>query len=642
MKISIGRLSKALEERGLTPDQIFNFLAIARGESSYLFEAQNPEGNDNSWGLFQINFTKAADGVGRAKALGIPVKADGLPTLAGLAKYFGLKRNADGTYSVRDGVSEEELIKANLDALMMMWNGKDYGAWSVHPDNAKFDENQRAQDLWYGTDDQIGHVDFVTQVLEDSDDPTLNTILVESPKEWKRPEGADVEEWPDFQSGGIEDPQFATPSQDETSPDYTGPIISDHDPRITERIERGIGPDEILLDEEQSSELQQSLSWAAFEELSERLKTEQDPKVREELLDRLQEAAWEIKLEGDSLNESGEIERGGEESDEEDNAAVLDALLAMDDLTDEQKQFIREEMGSVSFWSQDRDDLMVTTPDGRRMNVLKWIIEHTTPEGLVMPDEEMLFWLNKTTYVQNNADGIRKRDVAWFNAGPGVREHLLENPGKNGKGFGRSAILREAQKIGFNWLQDNPALLDKLAYDSYRFGWDGYDVKRALAGINTFESADLARGTILANRQNVMDTAARYYMPLSAEGADDMAWDMYLGEETLGSVEAMYREQAKGQFPSLSGLIDQGVSMRAYFDPYKQRIGQLLEMSDVDLMNDPRFQPIMFPGAGGGPMSLSEAQTFTRQLPEWQYTKNAEDAARSMVDNVGRMMGVVA
>ena len=121
-----------------------------------------------------------------------------------------------------------------------------------------------------------------------------------------------------------------------------------------------------------------------------------------------------------------------------------------------------------------------------------------------------------------------------------------------------------------------------------------------------------------------------------------MAWDMYLGEDTKASVEAMYRQQAKGQFPSLAGLIDQGVSMQAYFDPYKQRIGQLLEMSDVDLMNDPRFQPIMFPGSGQGPMSLSEAQTFARQLPEWQYTKNAEDAARSLTDNVGRMMGVVA
>ncbi len=208
MKISIERLSKELEGQGLTPDQIFNFLAIARGESGYLFEAQNPKDNDNSWGLFQINFTKAAGGVERAKALGIPVKADGLPTLAGLAKYFGLKRNADGTYSVRDGVSEEELIEANLDALMMMWNGKDYGAWSVHPDNAKFDENQRAQDLWYGTDDTPGHVSFVTQVLKDSNDPTLNTILVEAQKEWKRPEGADVDQWPDIQTGRPEDPQF--------------------------------------------------------------------------------------------------------------------------------------------------------------------------------------------------------------------------------------------------------------------------------------------------------------------------------------------------------------------------------------------------------------------------------------------------
>ena len=141
------------------------------------------------------------------------------------------------------------------------------------------------------------------------------------------PEGADVEQWPDIQSGRDTEPllnefgeidlseeesralrsALGIPGEDE----YSGPIQSDHDPRITERIERGIGPDEILLDEEQSSELQQSLSWSVFEELSERLRTEQDPKVREELLDRLQEAAWEIKLEGDSLNESGEIERGG-------------------------------------------------------------------------------------------------------------------------------------------------------------------------------------------------------------------------------------------------------------------------------------------------------------------------------------------
>ena len=327
--------------------------------------------------------------------------------------------------------------------------------------------------------------------------------------------------------------------------------------------------------------------------------------------------------------------------DEAQSNLFLDALLGVDSetgetdpenaLTNEEAKFIRDNIGQVAFWwQQDREDLMVDTPDGRRMNIVDWIIEH---EGQ-MPDEQILLWMNQTEYFQNHKDAIRKRDALWHTAGPGVRQQLLEDP--------RGELLREAQRIGFNWLEDNPALLDKLAYDSYRFGWDEYDRRRALAGITPFEPADVARGTILANRQTALDSAAKYYMPLSAEGADDLAWGMYLGEETSDSVEAMYREQAKGQFPSLAGLIDQGVSMQAYFDPYKQRIGQLLEMSDVDLMNDPRLQPIMFPGAGGGPMSLSEAQTFTRSLPEWQYTKNAEDAARSMVDNVGRMMGVVA
>ena len=348
------------------------------------------------------------------------------------------------------------------------------------------------------------------------------------------------------------------------------------------------------------------------------LSEEQSAALREELL-----AA------PPAFNEFGEYEM-----DEAQSNFFLNALLGVDGdgenaLTNEEAEFIRDNIGQVDFWKQDLDQFMVDTRKGR-MNIVDWIIDPDND----FSDEEILFWMNQTEYFQNHKDSIRKWDAAWYSAGPGVRKQLLEGP--------RAELLREAQRIGFNWLEDNPALLDKLAYDSARFGWDEYDRRRALAGINTFETADVARGTILANRQTVMDAAARYYMPVSAKGANDMAWDMYLGEDTKASVEAMYRQQAKGQFPSLAGLIDQGVSMQAYFDPYKQRIGQLLEMSDVDLMNDPRLQPIMFPGSGQGPMSLSEAQTFARQLPEWQYTKNAEDAARSMADNVGRMMGVVA
>ena len=467
------------------------------------------------------------------------------------------------------------------------------------------------------------------------------------------------------------DPAGSFAVEESESPAYTGPVVSDHDPRVAQRIAQ---ESELPVEE---SELEATLKFAessreraqrfdaeqlrggadveqwpdpqlaggetkfaattlqeAFDEITEQLKHVTDPATRNALMDRREQLAKQLMWDPDEL--------GMETSPEAESSHnfFLDAMLGVDPatgesnpengLTDEEAKLIRDNFGATLFWTQDLDQFMIDTPDGRRVNVIEWIMDSRND----FTDEEILLWMNKTEYVQNHKDRIRKWDAKWYDAGPGVRKQLLEDP--------RAELLREAQRIGFNWLEDNPALLDKLAYDSARLGWGEYDIKRALAEINTFETADVARGTILAHRQTVMDAAARYYMPVSAKGANDMAWDMYLGEDTRASVEAMYRQQAKGQFPSLAGLIDQGVSMQAYFDPYKQRIGQLLEMSDVDLMNDPRLQPIMFPGSGQGPMSLSEAQTFARQLPEWQYTKNAEDAARSMADNVGRMMGVVA
>ena len=150
-------LANALKARGFSNAEIYNFVAIARGESSFLFESVNRhqeggDAGDDSWGLFQINFTKGAAGDQRAKSLGIPTKKDGLPTVAGLAAYFGLTRtkNADGSYSYtpRKGVIEEELIEKNIKAMEIMWNGEDYSAWSVHPDNGEFENNERAQQIW--------------------------------------------------------------------------------------------------------------------------------------------------------------------------------------------------------------------------------------------------------------------------------------------------------------------------------------------------------------------------------------------------------------------------------------------------------------------------------------------------------------
>ena len=299
-------------------------------------------------------------------------------------------------------------------------------------------------------------------------------------------------------------------------------------------------------------------------------------------------------------------------------------------LDDDTLAVIREKFTAAEFFGQNLEKFNVETPKGV-MNVLEWL---SLAENEGMSDDEVLGWIQATQWFANNAETARNFDMDFWAEGPEGRDALIDTQ--------RDLILREAQLIGLNWLGDNQALLDDLATTATRFGYDIYDIRNALQGVNDLGPEELARGMILSNEQSVQDMAAKYYMPLGTEDAYDIAWSIYKGEESLDSVEAMYREQAKGLFPSLSGLIDQGVSMRAYFSPYKQRIGQLLEVPDVDLMNDPRFQSILFPASGEGPLSLSQTQKFVRGLPEWQYTQNARNSARQMVDNVGRMFGMVA
>jgi len=299
-------------------------------------------------------------------------------------------------------------------------------------------------------------------------------------------------------------------------------------------------------------------------------------------------------------------------------------------LDDDTLAVIREKFTAAAFFGQNLEKFNVETPKGV-MNVLEWL---SLAENEGMSDDEVLGWIQGTQWFANNAETARTFDMDFWAEGPEGRDALIDSQ--------RDLILREAQLIGLNWLGDNQALLDDLATTATRFGYDIYDIRNALQGVNDLGPEELARGMILSNEQSVQDMAAKYYMPLGTEDAYDIAWSIYKGEESLDSVEAMYREQAKGLFPSLSGLIDQGVSMRAYFSPYKQRIGQLLELPDVDLMNDPRFQSILFPASGEGPLSLSQTQKFVRGLPEWQYTQNARNSARQMVDNVGRMFGMVA
>lgn len=192
----------------------------------------------------------------------------------------------------------------------------------------------------------------------------------------------------------------------------------------------------------------------------------------------------------------------------------------------------------------------------------------------------------------------------------------------------------------------------QIARDSLRFGWDPATVNSTLVNEIKYRpgTADSPQGQLALNMQQAKALAAQFLTPLSDATALDYARRMLLGNITPDVLAATFAQQAKARFPSLSTLIDQGVTPGDYFAPYKEVIATELEVDpgQVDLVNDSRWTQVIEynPGGGGSqplrPMTLSEARQMVRQRPEWDTTKRANDMAAQFAYQLGRTFGVVA
>ena len=212
------------------------------------------------------------------------------------------------------------------------------------------------------------------------------------------------------------DPAGSFAVEESESPAYTGPVVSDHDPRVAQRIAQ---ESELPVEE---SELEATLKFAessreraqrfdaeqlrggadveqwpdpqlaggetkfaattlqeAFDEITEQLKHVTDPATRNALMDRREQLAKQLMWDPDEL--------GMETSPEAESSHnfFLDAMLGVDPatgesnpengLTDEEAKLIRDNFGATLFWTQDLDQFMIDTPDGRRVNVIEWIMD---------------------------------------------------------------------------------------------------------------------------------------------------------------------------------------------------------------------------------------------------------------------------
>lgn len=142
----------------------------------------------------------------------------------------------------------------------------------------------------------------------------------------------------------------------------------------------------------------------------------------------------------------------------------------------------------------------------------------------------------------------------------------------------------------------------------------------------------------------IKQTAHDYLMPLSDAEAWKMATQALAGDLNVEGLRVVWGQQAAARNPGLAAAIESGLTPAQFYAPTVGMVARELEIGpeQVDLM-DPRWSQLLGidDGKGGNrPMTLWEAQRYARSLPEWEFTKVANDESASMQRRLVESMGV--
>ena len=299
----------------------------------------------------------------------------------------------------------------------------------------------------------------------------------------------------------------------------------------------------------------------------------------------------------------------------------------------------------------ERQDMLIDDPDnpGTQINVLEYITsKNLTNEAEILEAFKQTEWFNETSETMQNFD------LAWDAAGPwdnwdnltARREELIGNE--------KDYIKDQLELLGITDEVDE-AEINKLATFVKRNGMDTSEIRDYLSDVESidFQSyiAEADTGLLATYKGSLATTAASYMVELDDDQLNMFVEGLYDADDPaaqLSLFKNQFKNMAKERFPTLSGVIDQGITPQQYFAPYSARVSKLLDRP-VDFMSK-RDSGIFDKIASGMPdekfgqrtMTFAETNEYVRGLDEWQYTKNANDEARQIANNVGRMFGFVA
>ena len=185
-----------------------------------------------------------------------------------------------------------------------------------------------------------------------------------------------------------------------------------------------------------------------------------------------------------------------------------------------------------------------------------------------------------------------------------------------------------------------------LSMEAARNNWNAAMIRDVVADRITMESTQrsgLVKNIVTKSR----DVAANYFVQVGDEEALGWAKQIARGEMEEESIVAGMRDRAKAQYYWLAAAIDSGVTLKEYFQPHRQMIAKLMEVSEdsVDFMNNPKWNKIVryMPPEQEGvrEMNLGEVERYVREQEEWKATTNAKTTANGAVAAIGRIFGAL-
>lgn len=179
-------------------------------------------------------------------------------------------------------------------------------------------------------------------------------------------------------------------------------------------------------------------------------------------------------------------------------------------------------------------------------------------------------------------------------------------------------------------------------------GWDDSTLRMFFVAYSKKSETGPPTGELATNAAQVHALAAQYGVPLSDEAALDWANKLVAGGVDQNAVKGYMIEQAKSLFPSLTGALDAGVTVRQYADPYAQIAARELNMNpnDFNLSDQKWLTPLqqIDPKTGQRTsMSLDQWQTALRTDPKYNYdtTQNGQSAAAALTTALAQKMGAL-